>query len=298
MMYKELISDNRFQGGFALQGPDAVNDQRKVFSHLDYGGEAIGARKKIWIMSQWWTPFDFKDAEFKKLGRGLYEYRNESRHCHIDTGRGSFRFALDSNKEYQALYGGNRTDKSRPWSHFLLEQDFVESARLKDLKALYANLSFSIDKVENHDKEFDPNMHTAQFIWYLTIREGVGDSKEPLGGNFIWLGIPMYDYRYPYIGKSVHFDGDFAGSTRALIYSLDSRDYLEDVPLKLGKEYNISFDILPLAKKAVRYAVRNGIFATSANLVFNYMNIGWELPGSFDVESTIKGLSLKGVYGD
>ena len=230
---------------------------------------------------------------------GVYRYSNPSRQAEIDTNEGRFRFILDSGKEYEARFGKGREDPSSPWSHFLLEQDFVESIKLKDLSALYASLRFKLNKAECLDEgNFDPNKHTAQFIWYLTIREGRGNKKEELGGNFIWFGIPIYDYRYPSIAKHIQYDGDFAGSTRTLIYNLPTKDYLLDAPLKQGKEYEVCLDILPSIKRAVRYAMKAGIFKSSRGLVVNYMNIGWELPGSFLVDSEISSIRLKGVIGD
>ena len=297
--FKDLLTDECFKSGFFLQGPNPVTDQRKVFSYLDYGGEAIKVNDVLWIMSQWWTPYDIKDASFSKKADGVYEYFNQSRRCLIDTKEGRFRFVLDSSAEYKQRLGGPRNDPSTPWSHFLLEQDFVQSVRIRDLSALFASVKVRINDVKNLDGDsFDPNKHTAQFIWYLTIREGNGKSKEGLGGNFIWFGIPIYDYRYPSIPKHIQYDGDFAGSTKALIYCLNSKDYLSDAPLKPGKEYDISLDILPAIKRAVKYAVKNKIFTTSRNLVVNYMNIGWELPGSFAVDSEISNIRLKGVLND
>ena len=129
--FKDLLTDECFKSGFFLQGPNPVTDQRKVFSYLDYGGEAIKVNDVLWIMSQWWTPFDFKDAAFSKKSDGVYEYFNQSRRCLIDTKEGRFRFVLDSSAEYKQRLGGPRNDPNTPWSHFLLEQDFVESVRIR-----------------------------------------------------------------------------------------------------------------------------------------------------------------------
>ncbi len=297
--FKDLLKDPYFKTGFFLQGPNPVKDQRKVFSHLDYEGEAMKVNDVLWIMSQWWTPYPFSSHTFLKKEAGDFTYENASRKCEINTNQGSFRFFLDSYKEYQELYKANRLDPHLPWSHFLLEQDFVESVKVKDLDALYANLHFIIHAVENKNgEEFDPNKHTAQFVWYITIREGKGNSKESLGGNFIWFGLPIYDFRYPYNAKHIQYDGEFEGSTRTLIYNLDSRDYLTDVPLEFGKEYSISIDILPYIHRAIRYALKEKIFTSTRNLVVNYMNIGWELPGAFTVDSEISQIQLKGVFHD
>ncbi len=297
--FKDLLRDNHFKSGFFLQGPDAVKDQRKVFSYLNYGNKAIKVNDTLWIMSQWWTPFNFKDAAFKEVEDNVFEYSNESRKCVINTNDGALRMILSSHEEYLKRFNGGRNDPSTTWSHFLIEQDFIESCKVKDLAALYMKLHFTLNEVRNYDgKDFDPNKHTAQFMWYITIREGDGNKKENGGGNFIWFGLPIYDYRYPFIRKHIQYDGDFAGSTKALIYNLDNRNYIEDKPLLFGKEYVINYDALPDILRAVRYAMKKKIFKSTKNLVINYMNIGWELPGSFDVDNEISNLQIKGVFHD
>ena len=98
--FKDLLRDNHFKSGFFLQGPDAVKDQRKVFSYLNYGNKAIKVNDTLWIMSQWWTPFNFKDAAFKEVEDNVFEYSNESRKCVINTNDGALRMILSSHEEY------------------------------------------------------------------------------------------------------------------------------------------------------------------------------------------------------
>ena len=292
----DIIVDPYFKSGFFLQGPSPVTDQRVNFHYLGYGGNSILPSRKVWIMSQWWTPFDFKDAIFHEEN-GVYEYSNESRRCLIDIKEGSFHFELDSGKEYMKKYGHGRTSPSDPWSHFLLEQDFHHPLKFRKTLALMARLNFSIEKVVNEDEShYDPKIHAAQFLWYVVVKEcAEGEAEEnSLSGRYIWIGIPIYDNRY---AMSKTFDQGFQGATNALIYTLSSGEYLPKDGLRIGEKqsYEICYDLFPHIKKSVRYAVRNGIFKSEKNVYITYMNIGWELPGSFQVASTIKSLRLEAI---
>ena len=294
---KELITDPKFKSGFFLQGVSSVSDQRTSYTYLNYDGKAIAATEKIWIMSQWWTPFDFKNAIYK-FDNDKHIYENESRKCVIDTYKGEIEFSFDSSIEYDKLYGKVR-DKSKPWSHFLIEQDFLSSVRFDRIRNLIAKLNFSIDNVEQvKPEEQRDDAHAAQFLWYITIKEGKEDQKETLGGRYIWFGIPLYDNRYKKIKGSVMFDKGFDGATNALIYTMPSELYLKDEPIKFGKEYEINIDIFPYIKKAIKLALEEGIFTSESDLVINYMNIGWELPGSFKVKSKISNLHLEAIVYD
>ena len=127
------------------------NDGKRVFCpNIDYNGLADG--QPVWEMSQWSSPYNFKDATFSTPNKGIYEYKNESRSCVIDTNKSEIEINLNSWTEYLTLYGQSR-DGSETWSHFLLEQSFPEPAKVSDLKSLYAQCSFIINKA----------LQTAQF---------------------------------------------------------------------------------------------------------------------------------------
>lgn len=291
----EIIIDPKFRSGFFLQGPDPVKDQRINFTYLDYEKKAILPSRKVWILSQWWTPYDFKNASFQE-DENTFRYYNESRELIIDRDNGELTMSLDSYKEYKTRIGHSREKTSDPWSHFLLEQDFYHPLSFRKLQAFLARLDFSIDAVEAEDEaHYDPTIHAAQFLWYLTIGEMKGTEEEnPLEDKYIWLGIPIYDNRYPMVKGSQNIDEGFSGATNTLIYTIGSDIYLKE-PIQFGKDYSIDIDLLPYIKKSVRYAIKKGIFTSEKKLYVNYMNIGWELPGSFRVKSRIRNLHLEAI---
>jgi len=288
----ELLTDPTFKTGFHLLGINPTVNHRKIYKYLDYNGEAFKTNRPIWQMAQWWTPFDVKNASFKKEN-GRYVYETPSRRFEVKPEpNGHLRMNLYGSKEYP---NGPRTSGNDPWSHLLIEQDFEESVSLDTLQALNLKLTFNIESVEDHHQgQYDPNLHAAQFLWYFVIHDtgiegstGYGNFKE-----FFWFGIPLYDNRFPFIEESMHVDSGGIGTTGRLIYSMSNRNYLKE-PIQMGKTYHIEVDILPSVLKAKQYALDHGYLKKhdQSNYQIGYMNFGWELPGVFDVKSYIEGMS-------
>ena len=285
----ELIGDRNFLRGFYLQGPDPSAHDRwveKIVSPFPQNEQ-----KPLWWVAQWWTPFPFSKAAPKQRGEEMV-WENESRRFVWNPQSGRFSMDLDSHKEYEALYQSPRASSKTPWSHFLLEQDFEDSPNVEELSSLRAKIRFSVEKCALFDRErFNPSLHAAQLLWYLTIQPQKGPYS-PAGKNFIWLGLPLFDSRTPYEEKAAFLDVGNPGSTNRLIYNLDSRDYLPS-PVEIGEEYSVDFDLLPKAKEAIAYAREHGILPPSGPLYVNYMNFGWELPGSYEASASIQAISLE-----
>ena len=297
----QLLRDRSFSTGFYLREWTTVNGG-PVVRRLDYGGTAQGSTQ-IWTMARWWDPFDFKNAVETQSGDS-YRYEDESSYCVIKPGQGEMTMHLNSYTEYQEKFGGSRSDATQNWSHFLIEQNgFAQSVTLAGLKSLTAKLTFSIDQCDLLDEEnYNPNMHTAQLFWYLTLTNITDEGATDQGtyGDYIWFGIPLFDYRYKKIEEYKNIDAGVEGSTNKLIYSMCNDQYLpvsDDQGIEIGKEYTIEIDILPYMKDAFVYAVTHDclVGADASRIHINYMNFGWELPGSFEITSIIKGMSLTAV---
>ncbi len=295
---KEILTDTSFKTGFDLM-TTSTNNGRVFASYLDYNGEAEGKETSPhpWQMAQWWTPFDFKDAVYTKSGERIHEYRNESRHVKVDTNNGELTLDLNSNLEYQKLFGHSRNGDEN-WSHILIEQNIKDCPKLTDLESFYVELEFCISKCENLDPE--QKIPAAQLLWYFTItdpKNGNTDYESEVDGvrnQFMWFGIPLYDSRYDFVEQYAHADTGFVGATNTVIYSISNRNYFSE-KLEIGKRYKIRFDALPFIREAYLYGVGNGAMenVSYTDLVLNYMNFGWELPGSYDASATIYKISAK-----
>ena len=159
---------------------------------------------------------------------------------------------------------------------------------------------FVINKANNMDK--NQAIPCAQLLWYFTITDQKnGDTSYESGkwdggtpNQFMQFGLPIYDSRYDFIEAYQHADSGFVGATNTIIYNISNREYFNE-KLIIGKKYSICVDILPYLKKAYLYGAENGAMDNCewADLVINYMNFGWELPGSFDTSVTVSKLSVK-----
>lgn len=287
-MKRELLTDNHFERGFFLENPDASTHDRRVDKELHFARSGV---KPCWYMAQWWTPFNFKDSPIRKTGDN-YVIENPSRRYTINPKTGAFEMALDSALEYEALYHDVRHSPATPWSHFLIEQDFAQPADAASIVHLWASLSFTITKVVSvHPETFDPQIHAAQLLWYLTINEKA-DAYSPTSGNFIWFGLPLYDNRTSVTPFGAFLDVGNPGSTNRLIYNLSSSDYFP-LGVEIGKTYHLRFDVWPEMIKAILYAREHGVFSKDSRLFVNYMNFGWELPGACQIDSFVNSLSLE-----
>lgn len=290
----QLFEDTGFETGFHLKST-TTNDGSKIVKHLDYEGKAKDSDRQVWNMAQWRTPFNFKDAAYS-YNDGTHVYENESRKMEVNSSKKEMSMSLDSWAEYQELYGGSRTTTSQNWSHFLLEQNFKKSVKLKDLDTLTLSFDFKVDEVTMCDEaHYNPVVHAAQFIMYFTIRNEVTN-------QFFWFGVPLYDNRGEIFNPGYNIDQGFVGATNTLIYRMGTKEYIEDREVQVGKQYKINVDLLPEIQNAFILGNQEESIKKPfkdwkyEDLSIGYMNFGWELPGSFKIKSTFKDLSLVGVY--
>ncbi|MDG0888961.1 hypothetical protein [Paracholeplasma manati] len=293
----ELLEDPTFATGFQLLGISPVEDGRTIQRHLNYNGEALPSTRNVWFMAQWWTPYDVTDATYEKLN-GVHTYTTESRTLYMNpSDEGYLRIDLNASKEY---LDGPR-ELGQPWTHALIEQNFNASVGMSELSALILRLEVTVNSVENKTgPTYDPGKHAAQLLWYLTLQNVVPEDSNPAEvgtrGDFLWFGIPIYDNRTDFISQSAHLDQGGPGTTNKLIYSMSSRNYFDE-KIQMGKTYQIEIDVLPYLQEAFLYAINNNalVNAQYENMQIGYMNLGWELPGTFDVSSTFRGISIKAI---
>ena len=290
----ELLEDPTFSTGFNLLGISPVVDGRTIQKLLDYNGNAVPTDRNVWFMAQWWSPYNVVDAVYS-FREGKHIYETQSRTIEANpSDEGYLHFELLGSEEYE---GGTRA-MGEPWPHILIEQTFSDSVKMGDLESLIVSLEVSVDSVSNaNGGAYDPNMHAAQLLWYLTLQNIIpeGGLPEEVGtnGDFLWFGIPIYDNRSEFIAHSAHIDQGAAGTTNKLIYSMSSSNYFDE-PIQFGKTYTIQVDVLPFIQDAFLYAVTHDslVNAQFENMEIGYMNFGWELPGAFDVSSTIRNMSI------
>ena len=58
--------------------------------------------------------------------------------------------------------------------------------------------------------------------------------------------------------------------------------------------YEFTYDALPKVKEAIEEAQKLGALKNvkAENLTINYMNFGWEVPGTFNVSATVEEIDI------
>jgi hypothetical protein len=122
-------------------------------------------------------------------------------------------------------------------------------------------------------------------------------------GQSMWFGFSMFDTRA--LGGTPNglasYDGGKEDSTGLFIYMLSLQSVADqqkgsvNVPTAVvGKDVKVKVDILPYINQALKIARQNGAMkgASADNLAIGSTNIGWELPGNYDVEVDISYLNM------
>ena len=144
------------------------------------------------------------------------------------------------------------------------------------------------------DEEYVPTLHSAQFLMNFTLSNLNKESKGY--GDTIWFGLAFYDYRFTYSEEGIAIDDGKESATGIAKYGISSKKFLPE-PVCIGDKVFVDFDVLPEIANALKLAQEYEaleVFRDTEvkDLKFTTMNLGWEIPGTFDVASTIYQLGL------
>jgi len=274
---RELIKDNHFQEGFILWEP-------KPGKHVRYG-ELKGpeAQGPVWGLSQWSSKFPLAPSSLVRMA-GALAWSNAAKVITLGL---DFSMAANSAVEY----GTQARVASDPWVHLLVEQEFTEPAKLSELSSAKLHVEVRLARARNlHQGDYSPDVHAAQFQIFFTVQNRNKQSKGY--GDLLWFGIPLYDNRdrFPKEFKAKDF-----GGTAKFIFTPSGQTFMTNSTHD-GDWAVIDKDLLPLMREALETAWSRGFLKASKG-VEDYgiggMNMGWELPGTFEVEMRVRNLSLK-----
>jgi hypothetical protein len=311
MKKTELIKDPVFRSGFNVRGLSSVKDGTAVRAVFNYGKDGP---EPFWVLAQWDSKYSFADpsvTHFKDEGDGIYKYINPSKLVTVDTKKGSI-----SMKEYASECYDKPRKAGEAWPHLLIEAGFCESGNdnnykekinISAMERLNIHLKTRLTYFEDRmDGNADASLHAAQFLLYLYV-QNLSSKNEPGYGDKIWFGLPIFDSRYEF---SPQYSGEDAGKDDAshqFIYNVGAADFLWENFFKDGKPFgsidnkwvNIEIDVLPHIKAAYKTARERGYLKETAfeKLYVSGMNMGWELPGTYDVEMQVEDLGID-AYGN
>lgn len=302
----ELLGDLNFSKGFSVTLFHANSSNGNLSGYLDYdGNKATG--NNTWRMAQWGCTKDMvADSTFERNG-SVFTYSDGGKLLRVDSSKtGAITLGIKGSEEYTKDADGNireRTDGTENWPHILIEQGV--NADTSGCEHLYMEVDYKVTKCESLvDRELypiNPDLNAAQFQWFITLTDMNPDSESY--GNSMWFGFSMFDTRA--MGSTPNgfasYDGGKEDSTGLFIYMLSLQSVAGqqsgsvNAPTSIvGKDVSVKVDILPYINQALKIARQNGAMkgASADKLAIGSTNIGWELPGNFDVEVDISYLNM------
>lgn len=305
--YKALYQDLNFKKGFKISKAFYDSGEPPHYEEKINLYEKYEQEPPIWTIAQWSSNFDImidgynlnrsNDGlvnEIVSNGKLVYGEEVPAKRVQVDSRDGSI--YLESN--CQVEYTQPRVS-SDPWVHLLLEQSFGNNGNelvfIKDLKSLYVEANYTIEKFEDIMGETaNPNVHAAQLVWFITIQNRNINSSGY--GRYIWFGIPLWDNRS--VGKQTAVYSAHDKGTDTLIYSMASSDYLKyngGVIPDINEKAKAKVDILNIVTNAFNNAKDKGYLANTnfEDLAIGGTNFGFEMPGTYNIGVKIDDL---GVY--
>jgi hypothetical protein len=276
---RELIQDNHFRSGFILYEP-------KPGRHVRYGElKGLDATSApVWGLLQWSSTFPLAVSSVVR-SNGSLVLSNAAKGIQLG---GGFDFSMAANSLTE--YGARARTVSDPWVHLLVEQEFAQPAKLSELSSAKLHIEARLVRSRNlHQGDYSPDVHAAQFQIFFTVQNRNQQSKG--FGDLLWFGIPIYDNRNRYAHE---FKAQDFGGTAKFIFTPSGRTFATNSTHD-GSWVVIDKDLRPLIHEALKTAWARGFLKESKTIEDYYiggMNMGWELPGTFDVEMHVRNLSL------
>jgi hypothetical protein len=300
----ELLKDLNFSRGFSVSAFHANTSHGVPIGYFTYDDKKAEG-DNIWSVAQWGCTENFLDADFTRTGN-ILKYQDKAKIIEMDaTKTGNIKIGVKGSIEYGQDEEGNYKDRlsvTENWPHNIIGQT-INSKSLSDSEKIIMQLEYTVpycDRLSN--VELDTSLHAAQFQWFITLSNANTESESY--GQTMWFGFSMFDTRS--IDKCPNgmaaYDGGKEDSTGLFIYmfSLDSVDTTKEFnevtkPTSvINTKINVSVDIVPYINAALLSAQKKGALngATIDDLIIGSTNIGWEIPGSYDVEVDINSLNM------
>lgn len=289
-LFIDTLYRNGFKYGFVFDG--VPGDAGR----LTYGGHAT--QDPVWGIAQWNNyNNDLQNATFKNI-YPIYQYMStHGTGVVVDVESGTLQLRLNTESEYghSKVCPVNPRRSSDKWPHLLLASNFSNDCLLplvgKD--EVVMDIDFSIDEFEDKipDGTYDPNLHAAQFQWYITVQNR--KVEDDGYGEYFWFGLSYFDSRYEF---SPFFSAQDGNTTGAFIYIPDMKEILSaHGSVSVGKRMHVKTDILPILRKAFNLARERGYMQKTAweDLHIASTNIGWEVPGTYNVSSTLYAFNIR-----
>jgi hypothetical protein len=289
-----LFADTGFSRGFLLSYPDSARG-RAVEKVLDFGDTN---NVPAWRLCQWATQYSLATAPCIRDANGTLSYENEAKRVVVGRSESANR-GLILDIRGSAEYGSRARKQGESWPHLLVEQDALRLHALDELREVRLRIRVRLlySRSGMSAAEYDPSLHAAQFQMFFIVRNIRPGSAER--GNYFWFGVPFYDSRYDIPPAYQAADAGKKDATGKFIYTVAGQA-LGETSLKTGQWLALDVDLLPHILRGLREAVASGYLKSSAphDYAVANMNLGWEIPGTFDAAVQVQNLEISAVLRD
>ena len=308
----ELLTDLNFSRGFAVTQFHSNDSGGVPAGYFDYGGKKATG-DPVWSVAQWGCKIDFLSCLEKERGfsfeEGRITYNDGSKLLSVDTRKtGNVRLFIKGSLEYGQDEEGNWLDRessSDNWPNLLVGQE-INDTDISDAGKLIFEIEYTVNSCNRLPAtSVDPNMHAAQFQWFITFTNK--NPASPGFGQAMWFGFSMFDTRS--VGGTpsglAAYDGGKEDNTGMFIYmfSLESAACMvgNEVTLPtalIGQKRAVKVDVLPFVEAGLAAAEKRGAMEGTevSDLMIGSTNIGIELPGSYDVDVQIHSMNFYKLY--
>jgi hypothetical protein len=262
---------------------------------LDFGD---GNNVPVWRLCQWATQYSLATAPCVRDADGALSYENRAKR--VVVGRSdSARRGLTLEVRGSAEYGSRARKQGESWPHLLVEQDALRLHALDELSGVRLRIRVRLlhSRSGMSAAEYDPGLHAAQFQMFFIVKN-IGPASGDRG-NYFWFGVPFYDSRHDIPPAYQAADAGKKDATGKFIYTVAGQA-LGETSLKTGQWLALDVDLLPHIVKGLREAVTSGYLKSSdpRDYAVANMNLGWEIPGTFDVAVQVQDLEISAVLRD
>ena len=288
----ELLNDNFFRNGFTVGAADnepQPDNRYPLEYHFRYGNPE---GQIMWMVEQHGCRFGLADdyalgGKSIAYDNGFYTIESYSKKIIVNPDIGSLTFEVNASKEFLAP-----RQSKEAWPHLIMAQGLKEQIVLKDAESIVLTMDVTLNKSERKmtAEEYNPSLHTAQYLMYIVVRSNAALDA----GEFLWFGIPIYDARYKFMPESGMVDAGTAGNTGKFIYQMPQNEFMPN-GLPLNEKVQINVDLVQYFERALNMAHQHNLMVntTVQDLYLTNMNIGFEIPGTYDISVTLENFSLK-----
>lgn len=287
----ELLRDPKFRRGFEALNLGGADKDDPGVRRLPCGNpEAVPA----WKLAQWETRYDFRDPAVTAAScpaPGVYRYDSGDKVLTVDTVSGTLGMELNASRVYDAP-----RREGQGWPHLLIEGATASdgapfAVRLKNGKHLRLTFSQRLTMFRDRMGESaNPALHAGSFYIYLYIK-GVNEKGNT---EMLWFGLTLFDNRFGFDAERGSRDSGKADASGLFIYQVPVRAF-RDREAVVGGWIDVDMDVLPFVRRSLILARERGYMqgVTMDTVYIDGINLGWEMPGTYDGKMEIRNLSLK-----